>query len=269
MKKHKTIKIQKKGYIGSGRFDTPKTHSSDHTGTPYDRRCKHGADCLLKFIPDHAKKFSHPPPCRDSVHCPHIFHPKHSEKFSHPSYTKYINDHQIKRFIKGCYYAYLVMKDPNPDKSDILTQYEYKIRQYCDNSDQFIKTLKNNPARVSMFMSQFDNGDISLLGYNVDDPDHREETFIYNLFAYISCNICSLVKNERDRDFISLMLFQFNELAVDRAFNVDANPVLKACIDNLGIPVMNAVSIASVLTTTNICKDNPEYDDTKPNSFYT
>ena len=89
--------------------------------------------------------------------------------------------------------------------------------------------------------------------------------------------MCTLVKNEVDRAFLSLMLAQFNELAIDRAFKIDAKDIkLKTCIETVyrgvdpnGDPsrFLNAMDMSSLLATTNVCKDDPGYG-VSPNPFY-
>ena len=136
-----------------------------------------------------------------------------------------------------------------------------------------------------MFTSQFLESRVGQLSLNLDSPEHYKNTFLYNLFVYIACNICTLIKNDVYRHFINLMLAQFNEYGIDRQFKIDGDQTLKECIDNLyGYPsesesenenvypievptFLNGMSMANVILETKICKDSPGYG-ISPNPFY-
>lgn len=216
---------------------------------------------------------THPLPCRAGYRCKGIIDETHRGNYTHPKYTYYKNESQLEQFIKGLYYAYLFMNDITT-----LPLYEAKIREYCDNHEEFINTLQTTPQNIkTMFTSQFPDNNVELLHLRLDHPTQYKTTFIYNLFVYVACNMCTLVKNDGDRDFLSLMLAQFNEEAIDRAFKIDkSDKKLKRCIENIhrGIDpngdlpsFLNAMDMSSVLATTNVCKDNPGYGVTL-NPFY-
>ena len=218
-RKHKkTRKYKHKKYKGSGKSDKTPTKQST---TPYDRPrktpCKYGSDCTREN-PSHFAEFSHPSPCKYGIHCTDMSD-EHFKIFLHPPYTRYENQDQIKQFIQDCYDSYS-----------------------RDSSNMF---------------AHFQHSSISFLQKGIYNLSKLRKTFFFNLLAYITCNICDIIAMPNGRVFISTMLQRFNEEAIDGNFIVrDDEPQLKMCIQRLGIPFINCISIISVL-------NDPESDFNK------
>lgn len=218
--KRKYKRTRKQMYIGSGPFDAPTPRK--HSNTPYDRPnktpCKYGSECTRKN-PAHFKEFSHPSPCKYGIGCNKVNSDEHFTSFTHPPYTRYENEAQIKQFIQECYESY-----------------------------------SNNPSNM---FAHLERSDISFLKKGLDEPRTIKTTFFFRLLAYIVCHICEIIAMPNGKYFITTMLTRFNEEAIDGNFIISNDePELQLCIQKLGIPVINCITIISAL-------NDPESDFNK------
>ena len=109
---------------------------------------------------------------------------------------------------------------------------------------QFIQECYVSYTAGEIF-AHLEHGSIQFLKKGIDSDVQR--SFLFNLLAYIVCNICPLLKRY-GKDFLSTMLMRFNEESVDitvRKADVDTN--IQDCMTRLHIESINSIEILTAL----------------------